>query len=402
MRRWRIRRSGQFLIVYRSKACEEGLVREMGDFFKAPSINGVAIPYDAGISELKKGLDAPMGDYVVCLRALAWKGDSRSFSILKGELRNKDYYRRRAALENISYHRLWETSPDLVRELLLDHNEYVVRLAAKLLNQYPDCDVISEAVIAYDFWEKDIEIRKACHAYLEKRGVDYQALLWEYHNKIQKISEDNSFYKDCSQKKLVGNWDEKEKMAEYFSVICQYFPEYSLEDARSVLAGLSEEGCGYAALIGTVMHYFDRCSYDFAHTFGFSMYDGRAESNADILLLHFYCMTDEDGFGMTVGQMISRFRVFTRAYGLKVKIDVLLKLTQNLMKEKDSYIIIMAEKFILLDDRRKKFYINEWHYMNLRDMDEEGNFMVSSWGENYILRKADIMGKRYFIRVRYI
>lgn len=150
------------------------------------------------------------------------------------------------------------------------------------------------------------------------------------------------------------------------------------------------------------MHYFDRRSYDFAHTFGFSMYDGRAESNADILLLHFYCMTDEDGFGMTVGQMISRFRVFTRAYGLKAKIDVLLKLTQNLMKEKDSYIIIMAEKFILLDDRRKKFYINEWHYMNLRDMDEEGNFMVSSWGENYILRKADIMGKRYFIRVRYI
>lgn len=73
------------------------------------------------------------------------------------------------------------------------------------------------------------------------------------------------------------------------------------------------------------MHYFDRRSYDFAHTFGFSMYDGRAESNADILLLHFYCM-----------------------------------------------------------------------------MDEEGNFMVSSWGENYILRKADIMGKRYFIRVRYI
>ena len=81
MRRWRRRRSGQFLIIYRSKAREEGLVREMGDFFKAPSINGVVIPYDAGISELKKGLDAPMGDYVVCLRALAWKGDSRSFSI---------------------------------------------------------------------------------------------------------------------------------------------------------------------------------------------------------------------------------------------------------------------------------------------------------------------------------
>lgn len=92
-------------------------------------------------------------------------------------------------------------------------------------------------------------------------------------------------------------------------------------------------------------------------------------------------MTDEDGFGMTVGQMISRFRVFTKAYGLKAKIDVLLKLPQNLMEEKDSYIIIMAEKFILLDNRRKKFYINEWHYMNLRDMDEEGNFMVSSWGK---------------------
>lgn len=373
----------------------------MGDFFKAPSINGVAVPYDVGITELKKGLDAPMGDYVVCLRALAWKGDARSFSILKGELRNKDYYRRRAALENISYHKLWETSPDLVRELLLDHNEYVVRLAAKLLNKYPDCDVVNEAVIAYDFWEEDVEIRKACHAYFEKREVDYQALLWEYRNRMQKILDDNSFYKDCSQKKLIGNWDEKEKMAEYFAIIRRYFPEYSLEDAKSVLVGLSEEGCGYAALVGTVMHYFHRRSYDFACIFGFPMYDGRAESNADFLLLHFYCMTDEDGFGMTIGQMISRFRAFTKAYCLKARIDILLKLNKGLIEKTDSYIIIMAEKFILLDERRKKFYIDGWHYMNLRDMDDEGNFMVSTWGKNYILRKADMMGKRYFIRVRY-
>lgn len=69
-------------------------------------INGVKIPYDASIKELKKGLDGAMKDYVVCLRALARKGNWKSFDILKNELRNKDYYRR-----------LWNSAPDLVREL---------------------------------------------------------------------------------------------------------------------------------------------------------------------------------------------------------------------------------------------------------------------------------------------
>lgn len=373
----------------------------MSEFYQAPSINGVKVPYDASIEELKKGLKAPMGDYVVCLRALAWKGDGKSFSILKKELRNKDYYRRRAALENISYHRLWEKSPYLVRELLLDHSEYVVKLALRLLNESPDCDMINEVVIAYDFWKENTEIEKACRKYFEKKGIDYQSLLWEYHNKMQNIADEGVFYKECSQKKPVGSWDEREKMAEYLSVIHRYFPDYSLEDARLVLYELSEEGCGYAALVGTLMHHFRQRSYDFMRIFGFPMYDGRGESNADLLLLHFYCLTDEDGFGMTIGQMMSRFYEFTRAYHLKVKINIMFKISQELLEEKNTYIIIMAKDFVLLDDHRKKIYVSEWHYMNLRDMDEEGNFMISSWGNNYFLRKADVLGKRYFVRVCY-
>lgn len=60
----------------------------MNEFYKAPNINGVKVPYDAGIKELEKGLNGPMKDYVVCLRALAWKGNWKSFHILKNELRN--------------------------------------------------------------------------------------------------------------------------------------------------------------------------------------------------------------------------------------------------------------------------------------------------------------------------
>ena len=373
----------------------------MSEFYQAPNINGVKVPYDASIEELKKGLKAPMGDYVVCLRALAWKGDFKSFSILKKELRNKDYYHRRAALENISYHKLWSTSSCLVRELLWDHSEYVVKLALRLLNEYPDCDAINEVVIAYDFWKENAEIEKVCREYFEKKGIDYQNLLWEYHNKMQKITDEGAFYKECSQKKPVGSWDEKEKMTEYLAVIRQYFPEYSLEDARLVLYELSEEGCGYAALVGTLMHYFRQRSYDFMRVFGFPMYDGSGVSNADLLLLHFYCMTDEDGFGMTIGQMMSRFYEFTRTYHLKAKINITFKISRELLKEENTYIIIMAKDFVLLDDHRKKNHVNEWHYMNLRDVDEEGNLMVSSWGNNYFLRKADILGKRYFVRVCY-
>lgn len=155
----------------------------MGGFYKAPVINGVKVPYDASIKELKNGLNGEMKDYVVCLRALAWKEDWKSFAILKNELRNKDYYRRRAALENISYHRLWEISPDLLRELLLDHSEYVVKLALEILNTYTDCEVTNEVVIACDFWKGNKEIGDACRRYFERKNIDYYNLVWEYSEK---------------------------------------------------------------------------------------------------------------------------------------------------------------------------------------------------------------------------
>ncbi len=374
---------------------------KMSEFYKAPMINGVKVPYDASIKELKKGLNGAMKDYVVCLRALAWKGNWKSFDILKNELRNKDYYRRRAALENISYHKLWNTSPYLVRELLLDHSEYVVKLALSLLNTYGGCDVTNEVVIAYDFWKENEEIQTACRQYFEREHVDYYNLIWEYTNKKQDLLDNDTFYNGCSQEKLIGNWNEKERMSEYLSVIHKYFPEYSLQDAQLVLYKLSEEGCGYAAIAATLMHFFRHNSYHFMNTFGFPMYDQKGMNNADLLLLHFYCMTDENNYGMTIGQMMSRFRRFTKEYHLKAKIDTLLKVEPRQMREKDTYIIVMARDFVLLDERRKKIYVDEWHYMNLRAIDENGNLMVSSWGKNYILRKADIAGRVYFVRVQY-
>lgn len=374
---------------------------KMSEFYKAPMINGVKVPYDASIKELKKGLNGAMKDYVVCLRALAWKGNWKSFDILKNELRNKDYYRRRAALENISYHKLWNTSPYLVRELLLDHSEYVVKLALRLLNTYGGCDVTNEVVIAYDFWKENEEIQTACRQYFEREHVDYYNLIWEYTNKKQELLDNDIYYKGCSQEKLIGNWNENERMSEYLSVIHKYFPKYSLQDAQLILYELSEEGCGYAAIMATLMHFFRHNSYHFMNTFGFPMYDQKGQSNADLLLLHFYCMTDENNYGMTIGQMMSRFRRFTKEYHLKAKMDTLLKVESKQMREKDTYIIVMTKDFVLLDERRKKIYVDEWHYMNLRAIDENGNLMVSSWGKNYILRKADIAGRVYFVRVQY-
>lgn len=374
----------------------------MREFYKAPNINGVEVPYDASIKELKKGLDAPMKDYVVCLRALAWKENWKSFELLKNELRNKDYYRRRAALENISYHRLWNINPYLVKELLLDHSEYVVKLALSLLNTFDGCDVTNEVVIAYDFWTGNEEIQAACQQYFEREHVDYHNLVWEYTNKKQELLENATFYKGCSQKRLIGNWNENEKMAEYLSVIHKYFPEYSLDDARLVLYELSEDGCGYAAIVATLIHFFRNNSYCFMNTFGFSMYDQKGQSNADLLLLHFYCMADENNYGMTIGQMMSQFRRFTKEYQLKVKMDTMLKVKSGQLREKDTYIIVMTKNFVLLGERRKKIYVDEWHYMNLCDIDEDGNMVVSSWGKSYILRKADIAGRMYFVRIQYV
>lgn len=190
-------------------------------------------------------------------------------------------------------------------------------------------------------------------------------------------------------------------MSEYLSIIHKYYPDYSLDDAELLLYELSEEGCGYAALIATLLQFFHQYSYNFMNIFGFPMYDNNGQSNADILLLHFYCMEDKEDYGMTIAQMMSRFHKFLNEYHLKAKMDMLLNISQRQLKEQDTFIILMTKNFILLDENLKKIYVNEWHYMNLKDVDEDGNFIVSSWGKNYILRKADIAGRAYFVRVRY-
>lgn len=374
----------------------------MNNTFKSPNINGVIVPYDASIKQLKQGLNGAMKDYVVCLRALAWKEDEKSFAILKNELRNKDYYRRRAALENISYHKLWSTEPYLVRELLLDHSEYVVKLALDILNQYPSLEVLNEVILVYDFWKDNVKIENACVKYFEENHIDYMSLLWQYNEQKIKLCDSDFIYKNCSQKKLIYNWNKEERMEEYLSVIHKYYPEYTEEDVKFILYALSEEGCGYAAIVSTLLHFFQNNTYPVSNEFSFSMYDEYGQINGELLLLDFYCMTDEAGYGMTIGQLMHRFYKFIKRYHIKGKIKLLLKLERKYWTEKNSYIIMMTRNFILLDEKRKKIYVEEWHYMNLREMDEEGNFIVSSWGQNYILRRADIGSSVYFIRVQYI
>lgn len=82
--------------------------------------------------------------------------------------------------------------------------------------------------------------------------------------------------------------------------------------------------------------------------------------------------------------------------------DTLLKVKSEQLEEKDTYIIVLTKNFVLLDEHRKKIYVDRWHYMNLRDIDADRNLVVSSWGKSYILRKADIAGRIYFIRIQYI
>lgn len=383
--------------------CDRDRGEVMGEFYKAPNINGVTVPYDASIRELKKGLSQPMKYYVVCLRALAWKEDRTSFNILKNELRNPDYYRRRAALENISYHKLWKDSTELVRELLLDHSEYVVKLALKLLNSDNNCniDVINEVVLVSDFWKENEEIIEECKIYFRKKQVDFEHIMYEFQNKKSKMCVEEDLYKSSSQSLPIKNWNENHKMIEYLDVIHRHFPDFTEDDAQIILYELKNEGCGYASMANTIMKYFQKHPYEFGQKFGFPMYDAYSNLNNDLLLLHFYCMTDEDGYGMTLGQIMERFKKFIRFHDINGKIDILLHIKKEQLERPDTYIIIMTKNFILLDDKRKKHYVDYWHYMNLIEVDKDGNFLVSTWGNNYILRKADIMERVYYIRVRY-
>ena len=68
---------------------------------------------------------------------------------------------------------------------------------------------------------------------------------------------------------------------------------YSEAEITALIDQISEEGCGYVALVNNLFAHFEGREEEFEHIFGFPMYNEDGEANYNYLLLDIYANTDD-------------------------------------------------------------------------------------------------------------
>jgi hypothetical protein len=108
--------------------------------FKPPTINGVPVPYDTSVAELRKMVNIPGPDAWAAIRSLAEKSEPEALGILGSLTRSKDWRFRRSAVEAIGISPLGHKSQEIVCNLLSDPSSYVMRAAIEAAaNQKISC-----------------------------------------------------------------------------------------------------------------------------------------------------------------------------------------------------------------------------------------------------------------------
>lgn len=378
-----------------------------------PIINGNKIPYWAPIEDLKKELEKPVGIYITVVCALARYGTLETYEILARELKNKDYYKRRAALEYISKHELWDNDSVLLRGLVLDSCEYTVLLALKLIDQYENFDLDEEVKEAYLTWSDHKDISCYCEKYFARRQIDmtqlsYDELLNEEQDsllnkaqiKAKKPAQDNFYANtDISQN---APWKAKkfpEKYKDYQHYLWKYYPELSEEQIDQAIYNLSKYGCGYASFVSALMRFYEDKQIAFFQKFSLKYYDDKGENNGDDLIVLMYACCGMERKGLTMSELLVNIGIFKKIYDIKVSVKRIQDPQQFLRKE-NAYVIIMAGDFVL-ENSERKVPVKENHYMNLVRITKNGDYEVISWGKKYMLSKKNIRQTVYYLGIQF-
>jgi HEAT repeat protein len=91
------------------------------------NVNGIVVPYEKDISELKSMLKEDLPYYSVACIALAHKSNIDSLNLLAECLSNKDWCRRRMAIEALACHPMGYLQSDKLINLLNDKSRYVIK-----------------------------------------------------------------------------------------------------------------------------------------------------------------------------------------------------------------------------------------------------------------------------------
>ena len=180
----------------------------------------------------------------------------------------------------------------------------------------------------------------------------------------------------------------------------------SHEKLANYLSEINSHGCGYAALVNTIFNYYLRKEDEFRETFGYDMYDKYGDLNYDLLLVDIYTSrkkpakheslnTDnQDDFA---GEFMINHDVSSSAadhvnitpenyyeYVLN-GYQVIVQLTNckdfEYTKQYDSKYHAYVMSCTPYDGNGDP----EGHAMTITGVTDDGRFIVSSWGDKYIL-----------------
>lgn len=208
----------------------------------------------------------------------------------------------------------------------------------------------------------------------------------------------------------------------YARIVRKYFKDYTDEQVSELLIKLSNEGCGYVALVNTIFLRFLDDSTAFEKAFGYPMYTDSGALNFNDLIVDFYCATDNhvkhlwfdtvdkkeddgypNGYGTDNDKRKWRFETYMNKHGINVDVRNI----NPSLSEIDSYMnsgplmIAISPTFLYdLDGNRVKS-IEGGHSMLVTGVMLNNLIRVSSWGEVYYVKSGSYLGYETYQQVIY-
>ena len=352
--------------------------------------------------EIIKSLDGDMMTFKNCMNALSYKTTQSSFDIMKAQFTNRDYYKRKCALEHIISHVRFNSNKEVLKEVVLDGNEMVVKSALEKIIRFGVKGAGEEVVFALEYWADNEEIQQLCQVILKKYKVEYKDLLKNSRREGEKLRVNNKIFEGNSQSVIEERMTDENYNKVYSEIISRYKPYVGVHTLERIADEFSKEGCGYAALATTLTQYFCDKDWQFKHKFGFDIKDGDGYAT-DKIMLDFYCMLDESGYGMNIEQLIERYEKYCNHYGIDIVINVVSSMDRNSFEEytTDGYILLFAGNFTMYFMKYKPVKIDGWHIMNAYNMIDEDTMEISTWGQKYTIKISELNWDTKYVYIAY-
>jgi hypothetical protein len=181
-------------------------------------------------------------------------------------------------------------------------------------------------------------------------------------------------------------------------IVLKYFPNLSPEQVETMLQQLNEGGCGYTALINTLLSHYEHDPADFEKKFGYPLMTtnfGISRYNYEEILTDFYCWVQKNHpevgtNGLTPGQQCSLWKDYCDAHDLPMHTTVLTDVTTANYKElaEGGTITVGTSPVVLTSLDGQSVQEQGSHRMVITGV-KDGKFIVSSWGGEYYLDPND-------------